>query len=769
MLKIAVVVQFFELVVALVRLPIASAMPIVSNPFPVEFNQRFTACLAQDQKNVKPMMMFKQAIAILDEFRITYTLECHPKLMFVHQKNRASLGLSWHNVHRNGAKIYSVGADLKQLTNAYAFEMQPDGELRAAQIEKNSSLIRRSGGLLAEPSGFERMVTVGCGHTVAFCRAAKALCRTPQAEIADENGQIDCSKLCKDAQLGRMINVGWPWTIIPAKIDELYPEFADIAQKALNASNHVATMVGEIEVSKTVADIMMDGKESWEQDAIAVVQSMGAPSAPYAKTLMEYVKTYGGGAGAPLIVLVDSVAKTFQCNATLGESYWKAVVQLSFYDKYKKHPLIRVGLILANLTSPKSEDGIAKLLVKGDVSKVANKQNAPEAASVETTLEEGLHIMQTLVKANQLLDQTVGPIGRLLVRAVLKLVKKEKEGREAVEYSYEEIKNKYLQELSAESGKPVGFGKWDAEVKAAQAAEPATGTEAARPAAKPIASALHELSDPVIIASQHGFKVGDIVSERMVEGGLGPESLFTIKHISDITELVTTCAYNHDPMTVKIQTIGGLTEGWAKRNADPPYLLTVGESRVASSIKVDRMKAALYVAVAESGEHATTGLEFYRRPDRVYTIERFNKGALVLGPMTGLANITTKNTGNTWLLGTFDNIEYYAIPPPKAPNDKDGHKDSLEKWKADYHLAAFWWIVCDITDDEDEANMEVVSKRFGGKTINVLQNSEGLAANTRLRIYKEPKAVQTPLQNVISKVAQSSVPAPTSRKRGRGS
>ena len=47
--------------------------------------------------------------------------------MLCHPQNRAGLMLSPHNAHRNGDRIRRVGADLKQLTNAYCIEMQPEG------------------------------------------------------------------------------------------------------------------------------------------------------------------------------------------------------------------------------------------------------------------------------------------------------------------------------------------------------------------------------------------------------------------------------------------------------------------------------------------------------------------------------------------------------------------------------------------------------------------------------------------------------------------
>ena len=77
--------------------------------------------------------------------------------------------LSPHNAHRNAARIHAVGADLGQLTNALSVEM---GKLRAAYMNKNKKLIARSKGLLAELNESERYASLGCGHTVAFCKTA---------------------------------------------------------------------------------------------------------------------------------------------------------------------------------------------------------------------------------------------------------------------------------------------------------------------------------------------------------------------------------------------------------------------------------------------------------------------------------------------------------------------------------------------------------------------------------------------------------------------
>jgi len=169
-------------------------------------------------------------------------------------------------------RIKSVGADKAQVQNAYPMELRTDDAAKNAQIEFNKKLIERSDGLLADPSGEERFLSLGCGHTVAFAKAANYGCRTSQISIADGNGKIDLQTSFSYPVFKDMIQDGWDWTIIPSWIDTEFPKFADIARKAVNASNNVASLVGEIKLAKTIADIMADGTaEGWESMAIAAV------------------------------------------------------------------------------------------------------------------------------------------------------------------------------------------------------------------------------------------------------------------------------------------------------------------------------------------------------------------------------------------------------------------------------------------------------------------------------------------------------------------
>ena len=81
----------------------------------------------------------------------------------------------------------------------------------------------------------------------------------------------------------------------------------------------------------------------------------------------------------------------FGCNVSRQGTYW-ALATTTFFDKTSLYPLTRVSLALTNMTSDKIEDGVAKILNKGDVMKVVAKAKATEVAETETTLMECMEI-----------------------------------------------------------------------------------------------------------------------------------------------------------------------------------------------------------------------------------------------------------------------------------------------------------------------------------------------------------------------------------------
>ena len=211
------------------------------------FRAEFRASI--NKKDLVPNEHFAALVDVLQSHNMCYSIKAQPRLFLTHVKNRGGLLLSPHNVHKNAAGIKAAGADLTQLGNAWATELADSGPLRKLMIEKNTSLIQRADGLLAKVNFSERFCSLGCGHTVAFCKHAEAGGRTTQKTLQQHGSQlIDLQKLCSNKNFETMIKEGWEWNVVYACVDEEFPEFADIAQRALNTRNHISNVVGTASV-----------------------------------------------------------------------------------------------------------------------------------------------------------------------------------------------------------------------------------------------------------------------------------------------------------------------------------------------------------------------------------------------------------------------------------------------------------------------------------------------------------------------------------------
>ena len=317
-------------------LHIAEAM---ANKMTTEFDKMFTGILAKAGSTAANEVL-QEAMKCLTRYKLSYELNfVNCKFFLTHKTNRGGLMLSPHNCHRNAAKIDSGGADRKQLTNAVAVELSPSGWTRESQLAANQKLIGRAGGLLAEINGEERYLTLGCGHTTAFCKLAEAGGKTPIKSIACPDGGIDTQKIKKNSEFKSMLEEGWSWTIVCHEVDTAYPQFARVAQQALNVANHVSTEVGELETAVTLADtadeLGLADITNWKELALANVRALNVPCSSYAHIILDFVIMYGGGQGAPQIKFMDDFAKQFQANICLGETFWNTVTSIVFPTKAK--------------------------------------------------------------------------------------------------------------------------------------------------------------------------------------------------------------------------------------------------------------------------------------------------------------------------------------------------------------------------------------------------------------------------------------------------
>ena len=692
---------------------------------------------------IPPNQHFASLVDILQKHKMCYKAQLNPALFLTHVKNRGGLLLSPHNAHKNAASIKAAGADLSALTNAWCFELAHDGETRRVTFEKNERLIKRAGGLLAEISGDERYSSVGCGHTVGWCKHAQKGGKSSEKSLQQHDSKnIDIQKVCSDAQMKTMIYEGWEWNVVFFEVDIMFPLFASIAQKALNTRNHIANVVGELEVCVTLANMLKDtgmtDEPGWEQLAIENIESLCAPCAHYAATLLKYIRKYGGGADADLIHFVDNVAKQFSANVALGQSYWTALTNMEFADKTMHYPMVRTALMLANLTGGKVEDSVARLILPNQIKPISAKTGMVAALTAEKTLQDAWAIVHGCSSA----EECIKPLGQLFVRLGLKLVNKEKLAREGKSYSWDDMKKLFLRGVSEVVQKPVEFPNWfdteaeedsagdkDKDEKEKSSADTAKGSSMG-----PLMANLADHQDPAFVCNQAGFKVGDMVVMKGVE--VNHESVYAIMSINtDGITLHQACSFAGTP-DKKIVQLTKLIKSYSLTKREMPVVMNDPVVGLPVSFKTTAKRAEIFAALMEAFNKSSKRYAdlYYVKDvggDHVRTKQgvSFKAGTLVLVPAVPLINIIAdpKEEGRGIDVGTFDGHRYIVGQTAK-PATKGADWNPAETF-----VNPYFWV--GKVKDKKAANMEAAKMVIKGIEVPVLKNNVDLGPHTKLDVF----------------------------------
>ena len=336
----------------------------------------------------------------------------------------------WHYRDRSVAEPKAHGPVLQASSKVKAVKTEPAAEepMNTAQIEEMETAHRELDGCWC----------MNVSEEVQDAESDAITCES-SIQIPGTN-RIDKQALCSNANFATMITKGWAWKVIYACIDEAFPKFAVIAQSALNVRNHVAAAMGELQVAMCLAKTACEMNRT---DALQSIARMSPPCSSYADVLLDYVTKFGDK-DASIIQFVDSCSKQFRANNVLGPSYWKALTHTEFASKLSKYPLVRASLLLANLTTDKIEDGVARCLSKNDVKSVALKPKMDMATAAEEHLSDAFDI----VKAISTVEKCLKPLGQFFVRVALKLTGAERKGRENKIYTWHEMRNKFLADMS---------------------------------------------------------------------------------------------------------------------------------------------------------------------------------------------------------------------------------------------------------------------------------------------------------------------------------
>ena len=691
--------------------------------FPTPLIKAMDAVLASS--DLGTLTKWNKAQSLLVEAQIAYDTTCKWSEMWVHPKNRAGLGLNPHNAHKNFAVIVKSGADKDYLSKATAFEMKPRGSAgRDAQSQFNFALIESAKGLLASPTGAERLLTVSCSHFSAACRAAIANCITSEPSIADPDGRLNVMQICKDNPVLRdILDNGIVFKVFPYQVEERWPSLPDLAQAALNVTHATISEASELQCMATAAQLASgmretDGSVPWTAVGAAVCAEM-PPCRDYVSKLVDYVRLFGGGHDAPMIHYLDGFAKEFGVNLKLGESFWTALVGLNFGTATNLFPYLRNAVVATNLTSPPSKitDGIARMLVKSDLVLMCKKEKRIQNEAAEALLADAWAKLGAAVKAGIISSSKQHVLmGRLATRIVLFLCNKQNDSPEGVEYeTFAQIRDKFQTELGEATGSGTAAAGAKTEMGKATEYEAPTTTE--------------DASNPQYLAKQSGFNIGSFYMHKGAPYELTEMSAegCKLKRYNCVDNTMVWKVIPFDDLKKELTPHKGKLQVKLALDDRRPWTFANLEANIQFKLKAE-LFVAMMEAAARNEDIEKTCLDFYFTPNEVRTKVECTKGSIKLLCCTDATKMWTKSaTSNHKAEGP--NGSYFILEKPSAPSD-----DKSGAWGTSCCLVGFWWVRT--TEDEADGNMKLTKAKIGNWTVPMLENTKKIPSGCRLLLHK---------------------------------
>ena len=312
---------------------------------------------------------------VLTQRRLCYTQVLTPGQVCTHPANRSGLGLNGHQVHRVGGNVQRIGASRAELRQATCVELPACPDRKHKALGFNEKMIQMNNGRLAVLSGQERYMSLSCSHFVAFCRAVQGACESEIPELST-NGHLSSGRLSESFR--DIVDNGWEWLVLHREVDEKVPELASFVQLTLNAAQGVAHAPSELEIMMHLVErvgALQQGAGSAQWETIVAEAASVLPEAPTVtmSACAQFCRFFAGGSNAPVVRFLHEFALKYGATKRLGEEFINAVATVRLSSNLSGHALGRAALLAANLVSPKVVDGVARLVSKTDVNRLAGK------------------------------------------------------------------------------------------------------------------------------------------------------------------------------------------------------------------------------------------------------------------------------------------------------------------------------------------------------------------------------------------------------------
>ena len=427
--------------------------------------------------------------------------------------------------------------------------------------------------------------------------------------------------------------------------------------------------------------------------------------------------------------MLDRCGKKYGSNKTIGSELFGAVVDLHISD-FEVITMTRIAVILANLTSDRVVDGISKLLVKSDVSRLTGPNCRNATLQLDAKLNKGYAMARTLYENGNInIEDFDELVCKFFTRCILHVCNKSKSGPEGVSYKdLQEVCSAFMTDATAMVGEGVVIdtsGTW--KPTEAVASMPKQGGPAK------VSSMLtsDEQQDPTFVLESKGFKINQVV----VEKGLGlSHGMYALTEITPndvkLDELTT---FGPSRSSVRMAH-DAFIKNWLKYGGAVPFSVPIVQTPCACgqrSVQVDVIRCKVFESINayELKQSTHRSLQYAFNPAIVVTTVKYDAGKLEFAPFTDLNKIKCDKNATASPIKVGDAM-MYAYPPTKATSATKLEEAS----SADILFIPYWWV--ESTDIAEAANMKRVSVTDGDMQYSIFQNSRVVQPFTRLMYFK---------------------------------
>lgn len=371
-----------------------------------------------DDIKMAPRTKLRKLNELGEEMQMKYLVTAPSEVFCTHVQNRGGALLDWYQGQDNLNAICNTGADMNLLHDAAAFEIPSSGKVRDEVLDANRKLVANSLGALADVNGMERYAMVATSHVQGSIKAAKAGCTSPFVNMCT-NGKLDARKITDgDEVMAVIFEKGYPVNIWRQAAEELFPELPGVLEAILNSTNAIAKPKNEIQCFAETALRYRQGAslEVIQHKLLAcncMCKDYLGHIASVAKTIVDANET---------IDELIPLGARFGDTKKLGEEFWYTLSKLKFWGG-KHRAKVLLLCVAANYVSPKSKDGIARMILPQDLFSLRKSEMAVNLDDLEDSFKEAKEAIVIVKTDNpKAVFTTLGALDDALMRFGIHLV-----------------------------------------------------------------------------------------------------------------------------------------------------------------------------------------------------------------------------------------------------------------------------------------------------------------------------------------------------------